>query len=361
MDLHLLGWNDHWESLFAPHREAGLQAGRVVGEDKHYYRVVTTDGESLAQIAGRLHRPGQDPASLPKVGDWVAVETAAHGDRTRIPAVLPRRTFLARKVSGRTASVQVLATNIDVVFVVQACDATFNARRLERFLVMVHEGGARPVVVLNKVDVADDPDRFLAAARAVAGSVEIVGTSARTGRALPRLREFIPPGQTAAFLGTSGVGKSSLINRLCRERLQPTLPVREDDSKGRHSTTWREILPLPDGGLVIDTPGLREFHLWEAGEGMEEAFPEVAELAAGCRFRDCRHQAEPGCAVREAASTGRLAAGRWASFQKLQQELATLRQAREEQEQKRPTRPRSKSSRSPRADGPGDDDFADAP
>lgn len=341
MDLTTLGWDAPWEAAFAAHLAAGLQPGRVVGEDKHHYRVVTAAGESLAQVAGRLLRPGQDPAGLPKVGDWVGIEPAAHGDRTRIPVVLPRRTSLARKVSGRAAGVQVLAANIDVVFVVQACDATFNPRRLERFLVMVHEGGARPVVVLNKADLADDPDHFLAEARRVAGPVEVVGTSARTGRALPRLRAFLDAGRTAAFLGTSGVGKSSLINRLCGERLQPTLPVRADDSKGRHSTSWREMLPLPGGGLVIDTPGLREFHLWEAGEGLEEAFPEVAGLAAGCRFRDCRHEAEPGCAVREAAATGRLPAARWESFRKLQQELAALREARRQQEQRATARPRA--------------------
>jgi ribosome biogenesis GTPase len=328
MDLATLGWNAWFEERFAGHRAAGLVPARVATEDKHAYTVVGDAGEWAAVVAGKLLHQSRGNADLPKVGDWVAVAPQPGEPKAVIRAVLPRRTQLVRKVTGREVEEQVLAANVDTVFVTLALDATFNLRRLERFLVMVLEGGARPVVVLNKADVCDDPEACVAAARRAAGDAPVLVVSARTRKGIGQLREFIRPGETVVFIGTSGVGKSSLINRLYGEEIQATIEVREADAKGRHTTTWRELIPLPGGGLVIDTPGMREFHMWAAEDGISEAFPELLELAQTCRFRDCTHVNEPGCAVRAAAESGQLSRERYESFLKLQREAAFLAEER---------------------------------
>ncbi len=330
MDLTTLGWNQHWQDLFTDHASAGLAPARVVTEDKHYYTVVSDQGPHLAQIVGRLLHLRADNAQLPKVGDWVAIRRPEKTDRVSIEAVLPRKSTLDRKIAGRAGSGQVLAANIDVALVVQALDETLNLRRIERFLVMVHEGGSRPVVILNKTDLCEDIEARLAEVQAVAGHHLVLAVSARTGRALPRLRELLIPGTTAVVLGTSGVGKSTLINRIYGERVQPTIPVREWDSKGRHTTTARELILLPAGGLIIDTPGLREFHLWLADGGLDDAFPDIAEIATRCRFRDCRHHSEGGCAVQQAVADGSLPKARIESYQKLQTELDGVAERRQQ-------------------------------
>lgn len=330
MNLAALGWDDTWHSRFAPLAAQGLQPARVVTEDKHHYTVVGTDGPLIAQVAGKFFRQRHDPSTLPKVGDWIALRPNPASDRVAIEALLPRRTTITRKNPGRAGTPQLLAANIDVVLVVQALDATLSLRRIERFLVSVHEGGARPVVVLNKADLHPDADAVLHDVQALAGEHPVVLTSARTGRGLPLLRKNLPPGSTAVVLGTSGVGKSSLVNRLLGEKAMATLPVREWDSKGRHATTHRELVLLPDGALVIDTPGLREWHLWLADGGLDEAFPDIAAIASGCRFRDCRHGGEQGCAVQQHAADGRVPKERLASFLKLQSELTAVADRRRE-------------------------------
>jgi ribosome biogenesis GTPase len=328
VDLLDIGWDADWDKAFEPYRAAGLIPGRVATEDRQAFAVVTALGELPARIAGRMLQTIEATEDWPKVGDWVAVDAKPSPSRSVLHQVLPRRTTLIRKASGRESAPQVLATNIDTAFVVQALDQTFNARRLERFLVMVHEGGARAVVVLNKVDLAEDLEARVAEARVSAGSVPVVAVSARTRRGLGELRALLGQGRTCVFVGTSGVGKSSLINRLYGEAVQATLEVREEDGKGRHTTTWRELILLPGGGLVIDTPGMREFHLWMADGGLAEAFPDIAELALQCHFRACSHLQELRCAVRTAVETGRLSPDRFAAFRKLRQELDYLARER---------------------------------
>ena len=329
LDLARLGWNEHWETAFAPHRACGWQPARVAVQDKHHYVLFAEAGELLAHIAGRLLHTLKSDAELPKVGDWVAFKPTLPGEpKAVIQAVLPRRTKLGRKLPGRETEEQVLVANIDLAFVVLALDQTFNPRLLERFLLMVLEGGARPVVVLNKADLCADPAARVAEARQSAGDAPVVAVSAKTRRALREVLAFIQPAQSVVFIGASGVGKSTLINRLYGEAIQPTTEVRDSDGKGRHTTTWRELIVLPNGGLVIDTPGMREFQLWMAGEGLTEAFPDIALLARRCRFRECRHGAERDCAVQAALAAGGLARERFDNYLKLRRELEYLERAR---------------------------------
>jgi ribosome biogenesis GTPase / thiamine phosphate phosphatase len=328
MDLTKLGWNADLDQQFAPHHAKGLVPARVAVEDKHFFRVWTADAELLAQVTGKcMHEARGSNAKLPKVGDWVAVRLVPNEEKAMIQAILPRRTQLCRKITGRGSTEHILATNIDTAFMVTAADASFDAVCLEQMLVMVHESGARPVVLLNKIDLCDDLDARLADATRVAGDALVLAACALTGRGVKKLAQLIQPGDTAVFIGTSGVGKSSLINRLYGEDIQATVEVRTNDAKGRHTTSWREMIFLPQGGVVIDTPGMREFHIWIASEGSKQAFPELDALSVRCRFRDCTHTKENQCAVREALATGTLPRERYDSYLKLQLELRYLREA----------------------------------
>jgi ribosome biogenesis GTPase len=325
MNLSTLGWSPLFAAALAALNRPEWVPGRVVGEDKHAVTVVGSEGDLTGIIPGRLLHRSASHAELPKVGDWVAMTPLLGERKSIIHAVLPRRSKLARKVTGRETEEQVVAANLDTVFVVQALDQTFNLRRLERFLVMVHEGGARPVVILNKSDLCADPEALAEEARKVVGGAEVLIVSAKSRKGIGRLRQHLRAGETVCFVGTSGVGKSSLINRLYGEALQDTIEVRERDGKGRHATTWREIIPLPDGALVIDTPGMREFHLWQVEDGLLEAFPDVAELAGGCHFRNCTHAHENACAVKVAVEDGRFPRDRYQSYLALQKERAEVR------------------------------------
>ena len=328
MELTKLGWNAARDEQFAPHLAKGLVPARVAVEDKHFYRVWTADAELSAQVTGKfIHESRRDHSVLPKVGDWVAVKLLPNEEKATIHAILPRRTRITRKMTGRDTAEQILATNVETVFLVTAADASYNAARLERMLVMAHDSGARPVVILNKIDLCDDLDAKLAEATRVAGNAQVLAACALTGRGVKKLAALIKPGDTVVFIGTSGVGKSSLINRLYGEEIAPTLEVRESDAKGRHATSWREMIFLPQGGVVIDTPGMREFHIWAAGEGAKETFPEIEALAAGCHFRDCTHTKEKNCAVLAALAAGTLPRERHDSFVKLQLEISYLREA----------------------------------
>jgi ribosome biogenesis GTPase len=326
--LTKLGWNAERDHQFAPYLAKGFIPARVAVEDKHFYRVWTLEAELSAQITGKaMHEARSDHSKLPKVGDWVAVKAVPNEEKAVIQAILPRRTQITRKTSGRETAAQILATNIETVFLVTAADASFNAARLERMLVMAHDSGARPVVILNKIDLAEDLETKLAEAAKAAGDALVLAVCALTGRGVKKLSALIKEGDTVAFIGTSGVGKSSLINRLYGEDLQATMEVRVNDAKGRHTTSWREMIFLPQGGVVIDTPGMREFHIWAAGEGARETFPEIEALALHCHFRDCTHTKEKDCAVLAAVADGTLPRDRHESFVKLQLEISYLREA----------------------------------
>jgi len=329
LSLTKLGWNTTRETQFAPYAAIGLLPARVAVEDKLHYRVWTAKAELLSQVTGKiLHEARGDNSKLPKVGDWVAVKLLPNEEKAVIHAVLPRTSQITRKNSGRDTKPQVLATNLETIFLVLAADISYNAARLERMLVMAHDSGARPVIVLNKTDLCADVDKLLAEAQSIAKDVSVYPVSATTKRGLKKLAGEIKPGQTFAFIGTSGVGKSSLINRLYGAELMPTVEVREQDAKGRHTTTWREMIFLPNGGVVIDTPGMRELHLWDlAGQGTRETFPEFDKLALGCHFRDCTHTQERDCAVLAELNAGKIPRDRYESFVKLQKELAYLREA----------------------------------
>ncbi len=328
MSLTKLGWDAERDQQFAPYLAKGFFPARVAVEDKHFYRVWTLEAELTAQITGKaMHETRGDHSKLPKVGDWVAVKRVPNEEKVMIQAILPRRTQITRKTSGRNTSAQILATNIETVFLVTAADPTFNAARLERMLVMGHDSGARPVIILNKIDLCDNLEAKLAEAQRVAGDTLVLAVCALTRRGIKSMAELIKPGDTVAFIGTSGVGKSSLINRLYGEDLMPTIEVRAQDSKGRHTTSWREMIFLPKGGVVIDTPGMREFHLWGISEGAKETFPEIEALSLGCHFRDCTHTKEKNCAVLAALTANTLTRERYDSFVKLQHEVSYLREA----------------------------------
>jgi ribosome biogenesis GTPase / thiamine phosphate phosphatase len=329
--LETLGWNPALAEQFAPFGERGFQPGRIAVEDKHHYVVFAGNDSLTAQITGKLLHHARSPSELPKVGDWVALAMVPGEDKALIHHVLPRRTRLSRKISGRETEEQVLVTNVDIAFAVQALDRSFNPGLLQRHLAMSAEGGVKAVVVLNKVDLCDDVLEKLAAVERVAADAPVIAVSARTGRAIDSLTQLIRPGETVVFIGASGVGKSSLINFIYGEEILPTTEVRESDSKGRHTTTWREMIVLPTGGLVIDTPGMREFHMWLAGE-RAEAFADVEAIAVNCHFRNCSHTVEKRCALLAAIESGAISRERFDSYIKLKREWDFLDQAAHKRE-----------------------------
>ena len=322
-DLTALGWDDALAEEFEPHRRAGLIPGRVSIQHRGAYDVLTAEGELRCDVASRLYDEAASPADLPAVGDWVAVAARPEEAAGTVQAVLARRTKFSRKTAWQASEEQVLAANVDVALIVTSLNEDMNLRRLERYLTLAWESGATPVLVLTKADLADDVPAVVAEVESVAFGAAVHAISSVTGEGLDELRAHLRPGVTAALLGSSGVGKSTLVNTLVGEELLETREIRED-GKGRHTTTRRELIQLPGGALVIDTPGMREVQLWIADDGLEEAFSDVTELFEHCRFSDCAHESEPGCAVKEAIANGTLAPERWESYLKLQRELAHL-------------------------------------
>jgi ribosome biogenesis GTPase / thiamine phosphate phosphatase len=318
-----LGWNSSWQRSFDQLSRPDLAPARVISVLKDHYRVRTETSDLLARISGRYWFEAVTGTDLPAVGDWAAIEIA-DADRAIIHHVLPRRTKISRKVAGREVQEQVIAANIDVVFVVAALTHEFNIARIERYLTLVWDSGAQPVVVLNKADLASDIAATLLEFQTIAPAIPVHVVSAIAVGGLDALCAYVLSGRTVAFVGSSGVGKSTLINRLLGRDLQPTLPVREHDDRGRHTTTSRQLFTLDNGGMVIDTPGMRELQLWQAETGLSSAFDDIEQIAVECRYRDCAHRTEPGCAIQRALAAGLLTERRLHNFFKLQAEQAFL-------------------------------------
>jgi ribosome biogenesis GTPase len=336
--LDALGWTTALDAAFASHAERGLQPGRISVQHRDLYRLLTpavTDAADVTGLSevegivtGRFRHHATSPADFPAVGDWVAFGPSELDGPVSIHAVLPRRSTFSRQAAGTVPYEQVIATNVDTVFIVSGLDGNHRLRRIERYVAQGWESGAVPVVVLNKADLCDDLDGILLEARSTLVGVDVHAVSGERGDGVEALTRYLGPGRTVAFVGSSGVGKSTLVNRLLGEQRMETQNVRAGDSRGRHTTTHRELLPMPGGALLIDTPGMREFALWAGGDDeddgtaeVEDTFEDVAELAKRCRFPNCRHMGDPGCRVQEAVQAGELDYGRVKSFRALVREV----------------------------------------
>lgn len=322
-NLESFGWNEFFANNFAPFAEQGYSVGRVAVQHKTQYELYTEHGEKRAETTGKMQYAARGKDDLPVVGDWVVIRPREENLAT-IYDFLPRKSKFSRKAAGKKTEEQIVAANIDTVFLVSGLDGDYNLRRMERYLVVAWESGANPVIVLNKVDLCDDIAQVIQEVDSIALGVPIIVMSALNNQGLDELMSYIKKGTTGALLGSSGVGKSTIINHLLGEEILQTREVREDDSRGRHTTTRRELILLPAGGLLMDTPGMRELQIWGGDEGLKDAFDDITELAQQCRFRDCQHGPEPGCAVQQAITDGTLAADRYQSYQKLQKEVAYL-------------------------------------
>lgn len=321
MDLTSFGWSEFFEINFKSYEEQGYTAGRVVLEHKNLFRIYTEYGEVLAEISGKLRHEAVNRSDLPAVGDWVVIRSRPEHGRVMIHALLPRRTSFARKIAGSRTEEQIVGANIDTVFLLTSLNQDLSLRRIERYLLIAWESGANPIIILSKSDLCDRLDDAINEVRSVARGVPVHAISVVTGAGLQDIAQYFKRGQTVALLGSSGVGKSSLINHLAGADRLKVQTVREHDDRGKHTTTHRELVLLPAGGLVLDTPGMRELQLWEGDESLQLVFDDIEALAGRCFFSDCSHHDERGCVVREALVAGTIDAERYQSYEKLQKEL----------------------------------------
>jgi len=333
MSLNDFGWNDYFEAQRQTIENKNLAPARVVRRDLSRYRLINDSGEFAGEVSGKFQYDHLSAAEYPAVGDWVMVDMIENENKGIIHAVLPRKGAFSRLVSssagGRKARVgeteeQIVAANVDTAFLVSGLDHDFNLRRIERYLTLAWDSGATPVLVLNKADLCDNIEERIAEIETVAVGSPIHAVSAETGDGVDELETYLSTGKTCVFLGSSGVGKSSLINRLLGEEKMKINRVSEHLDRGQHTTTHRELIHIPGRGMVIDTPGMRELQLWSDEESLHKAFADIEELAQNCRFTDCKHEDEPDCAVRAAVESGSITAERWASYLKQRKELAYL-------------------------------------
>ena len=331
MDLRDLGWDDALRHQFEPWTtKPDVQPGRVFIEFNYLFRVYIHGGEIEAVLAGRMKHHATSRSELPAVGDWVVVRMRPGDERGSIIAILPRRSRFSRRTAGNVTDEQVVAANVNVTFIVMALDHDYSVRRLERYLLLARESGAAPVVLLTKPDLGDDVQARIAEVQAIAGDGPVHVLNPRAGEGVEQVMHYLTRGRTGALLGSSGVGKTTLINRLLGSDARRTRDVRAADSKGRHTTTNRELVVLPNGGLLIDTPGMRELQLWDIGDAVRETFDDIDNLAVSCHFTDCAHRDEPRCAVKAAVEGGTLAADRLESYLRLKDELAFLERQQDE-------------------------------
>jgi ribosome biogenesis GTPase len=348
VDLAELGWDAQWADEFRQHEANGLVPARIAIEFNHIYRAATAGGDVQVQLAGRLKHAATGRHELPAVGDWTAVRLSPGEETGTIDEILPRRTRFSRKAAGDTTEEQVVAANIDTVFLVMGLDGDFNPRRIERYLLVARDSGARAVVLLSKADLAEDREQAAREIAALSPGTPIHPVSARESGGVDIVYDYLGPGRTGALLGSSGVGKSTLINALVGEDRLATKDVRVSDSRGRHTTRHRQLILLPGRGLLIDTPGMRELQLWDVSDALEETFDDIESLAIGCHFTDCRHRGEPRCAVQAEVDAGRLEPGRLVNYLKLQDERRSIearKDARAIQDEKRKARTVHKSLR----------------
>jgi len=326
MNLFTIGLTEQIEKSFLKVKQSEeMILGRVALEHKRMYRVWTQLGELLCEVSGKFSFEAVSREDYPAVGDWVMIKPREDEGKGTIYSIIPRFSKFSRKSAGATAEEQIVAANIDTVFLVNSLNEDLNLRRIERYLLLTWESGANPVIILSKADLCQTIEEKLAEVESIAfGAVPVIPISAETMSGLVELDPYLQPGKTVALLGSSGVGKSTLTNRLLGMEKQLVQEIRLGDDKGRHTTTHRELVQLPNGAVLIDTPGMRELQLWESKDGLSETFSDIDELARSCRFRDCKHQDEPGCAVTEAMEHGTLEAVRLVSYNKLQKELAFI-------------------------------------
>lgn len=323
MEMKKLGWNEEVAKQAIPYISKGMMIGRIASGYKDRYRIFTEHGQFIGQISGKQRFNARSSDDFPVVGDWVAISHHNHNEAV-IHAILPRKSKFSRKSAGKVTREQIIAANIDIVFLVNALNQDFNLRRMERYLTLVWESGANPIIILSKADLCTDIQEKLSQVESVSFGVPVLVISTVMNSGLDQVKKHISEGKTIALLGSSGAGKSTLVNALLGKEVQKVKEVREKDDKGKHTTTTRELFLLPDGGIVIDTPGMRELQLWQADEGLSQTFEDVMYYANQCRFRDCSHRNEPGCAVRKALDNGELDKKRYENYVKMQKELAYL-------------------------------------
>lgn len=324
MELEQLGWNGFFEEHFRPFADRGYSVGRVYLENRRSFWLYTANAEIKADVSGKMIYHADTRADFPAVGDWVVYRVQGSENKAIIHAILPRTSKFSRKVPGSSIAEQIVATNIDTVMLVTGLDNDFNLRRIERYLVMVSASGANPVIILNKADLCGDLDSRIAEVKGIAPNIPVLPVSAKHDEHLTALAGFIKTGETVALLGSSGVGKSTITNHLLGGERQAVQEVRAGDDRGRHTTTKRELIILPDGGLIIDTPGMRELQLWVSEEGLESSFEDIEELSAQCFYSNCGHRGTRGCAIEAALADATLDQERWDSYNKLHKELAYI-------------------------------------
>ncbi len=319
--LNKYGWNDFFEASFSEYADKGVTVARIAVEHRNYYELYSAQGDITADKSRKLFYNSENNIDLPAVGDWVVIRPIPNEKKAVIEAVLPRKTKFSRKKAGATTEEQVVAANIDTAFIISSLNQDLNPRRIERYLTLAWDNDVMPVIVLSKADLCDNPDEIKAEAELISFGTATHTISALNNIGLNELKQYFEGNKTVAVIGSSGVGKSTLINRLCEWTKMKVSDISLYKDKGRHTTSHRELTVVPDGGLIIDTPGMREIQLWEGGEGLAETFEDIEKLVLECKFTDCKHESEPGCAVRAAMKTGEIDEARFKSYKKLLNEI----------------------------------------